>query len=130
MRRLISLSLILVFSWMLIASAFAPGAEASLPACCRRNGKHHCMTRMMMEPELAESPGTHLSAPSEKCPFFPKGRLFIPTSVHFVALPANGTFYAALQSHPACCAQTEAQFRISFDRSRQKRGPPAIPSAS
>jgi hypothetical protein len=33
--------------------------------------------------------------------------------------------FAGIARHPAAAPQTEAQRRISFDRSRQKRGPPA-----
>jgi hypothetical protein len=43
MRRTIALALTMIFSWMLIGPAFGPDADANLPPCCRRNGKHHCM---------------------------------------------------------------------------------------
>jgi hypothetical protein len=46
-RRAIAFSLMVLFSLTLIAPLFAPDADANLPACCRRNGKHHCMMRMM-----------------------------------------------------------------------------------
>jgi hypothetical protein len=29
-------------------------------------------------------------------------------------------------SHPAGIAQTEARYRVNFNRSRQKRGPPSL----
>jgi hypothetical protein len=38
---------------------------------------------------------------------------------------ARKRFYADLVRPPACAAQTEALYRISFHRSHQKRGPPA-----
>jgi hypothetical protein len=41
------------------------------------------------------------------------------------ATPAQVVF-AAIVSHPAAHAQTEARYRISFSRAWQKRGPPAL----
>jgi hypothetical protein len=46
MRRAITISLMMLSSWTLIAPPFAPDADANLSACCRRNGTHHCMMRM------------------------------------------------------------------------------------
>jgi len=34
-------------------------------------------------------------------------------------------YFSELASHPAIHAQAAAQLRVSFDRSRQKRGPPS-----
>ena len=131
MRRTVAILLLFAFcslwSAPLLAASSDPGSN--LPICCRRNGKHHCIMRMMMERELSRQPGRHVSAPFEKCPFFPKGLLPATTQGHFVAMPLGGVFYAGLPRHPACTAQVEAQYRISFDRSRQKRGPP-IPHLS
>jgi len=68
MRRAISLSLLLVFSWMLIAPLVAPDSETNLPACCRSHGKHHCNMRRMMRLGGSEK---GFSTISEKCPFWP-----------------------------------------------------------
>jgi hypothetical protein len=68
----------------------------------------------------------HFSAPIEKCPMLPKAILPGTAARHLCTLPSSGTFYAALRSHPACNPQTEARYRISFHRARQKRGPPAV----
>ena len=77
-----------------------------------------------MQGMMDQSPGPHFSAPLEKCPFFPKA---LATGVRAQVLFAPGAsslFFAALASHPAIAAQSEARYRISFDRARQKRGPP------
>jgi hypothetical protein len=120
MRRKIALSLVLMFSWMLIAPLFTPDAEASLPACCRRNGKHHCMMHMM---ERLGGNEKSFTSVSEKCPSFPAGTC----AVHSPSFKpeAGEQFYAQIVSHPACVAQTEALSRIAFLRSHQKRGPPS-----
>jgi hypothetical protein len=49
MKRTIALTQLVIISWMPIAPIFGPEAEASLPPCCRRHGKHHCMMQMMQQ---------------------------------------------------------------------------------
>jgi len=48
MRRPVSISLLAVLSWMLIVPFFGSDPETSLPPCCRRHGKHHCMMTQWM----------------------------------------------------------------------------------
>jgi hypothetical protein len=128
MRRAIASFMLLVFSAFLCTPllAISSNLQNDLPACCRRAGKHQCMLRMM-----ESDPGSREASTSpEKCPFFP--HTWQPTLLqnHAMAPSPAGALYAGLQSHPACHAQSEAQRRISFDRSRQKRGPPAAVIAS
>jgi hypothetical protein len=127
MRRPIAVFLLLIFGSFLGAPLLATSnLQNDLPACCRRNGSHHCVTRMME----GDRGSRQVSAPAEKCPFFPHiGQLTQVQNPAIAPSPA-GAFYAALESHPACHTQSEAQRRISFDRSRQKRGPPAAALAS
>jgi hypothetical protein len=123
MRRFIAVFMMLVFGSFLSAPLIAAASDplSQLPVCCRVNGKHHCMMRIMQ----GNPAGIQISGP-QKCPLFPKWRPM--NALHNEATPTSAAelFYAALRSHPACHAQTEAQKRISFDRSRQKRGPPAV----
>jgi hypothetical protein len=123
MRRAIAIFLLLIFGSFLSAPSLAASSDpyGNLPACCRRNGKHHCMMRMMQSDPKAEQ----VSAPPQKCPFFPHTRLVIQVRSHALTPRPPVACYAALQSHPACHAQSEAQRCIAFDRSCQKRGPPA-----
>jgi hypothetical protein len=107
-----------------LVHAVSSDPESDLPACCRRHGKHHC-AMMDQYLRLKASGKPTFNVPPEHCPFYPQG---LPqTWAPFVAalLPARGAAYTALQSRPACPAQTQARYRISFDRTRQKRGPPA-----
>jgi hypothetical protein len=46
-----------------------------------------------------------------------------------VAFGQSASVLASLVTHPAGVAQTESKWRISHDRSRQKRGPPSLLSA-
>jgi hypothetical protein len=41
-RILASLLVVLVGFSLIPAAAFASNAESKVPACCRRDGKHHC----------------------------------------------------------------------------------------
>jgi hypothetical protein len=119
MRRTIALSLLMIFSWMLSAPFFAPDAEASLPACCRRHGKHHCMMRMMGRIYSNQKGFTTVT---EKCPYqtASTNAAHSPTP----APEAGKHFYAEVVRHPACAPQMVARFSISFHRAHQKRGPP------
>lgn len=124
LRKLLAITLLALLGLPLAQPLFALTAksEANLPACCRRNGKHHCMTGMA-ERSQSSSRTPQFQAPAEKCPYCPAAVAVIHDST-FVPLTAQAIF-AALTAHPATVAQTESKLRISRSRSRQKRGPPA-----
>ena len=118
--------LVLIFGSFLSAPFLAASLnpQDDLLACCKRNGKHRCLMRMM-----ENDPGsTQVSAPPEKCPLFLHA--WSVTRVQNHCIGRGRAIYAELQSHPACHTQSEVQRRISFDRSHQKRGPPAARVAS
>lgn len=120
MRRALAAVLVLLFSIPLIAPAFASGPdESSLPACCRRDGKHHCA---MMSMGAVPS---QYAAVSEKCPysFPPQAALMLP---HLTAALYDLTFSAPEETPAFLVRQAESARRISRDRARQKRGPPRL----
>ena len=117
-RRALAISLMMLFALPLVSSLLgAQEAEMVLPLCCRRNGQHHCD---MPSEKIDEKSGA--SAVKEKCPYTPLTAamvlppLFTPTQA--------AAIFAGIVHHPAISPQTEAWSRVSFDRSRQKRGPP------
>src|SRR5690349_4080208 len=120
MRRSIAFVLALVFSWLLILPAFAGSAQANLPACCQKEGKHHCMMQM----GGPSAPGASLTALDEKCRYFPHStaaghvETFTPTITQAI--------FAGIIRRPAISPQTEAGYRASHLRSKQKRGPPSL----
>ena len=119
MRRALAILLMAVFSFPLISPAlFASDAESNLPACCRRDGKHHCA---MMASESESPSGPSLQA--ARCPSFPAASA-TPSSPAVSLPPVSQVIFAGLLSHPASCPQTEALCRISYSRAGQKRGPP------
>ncbi len=63
------------------------------------------------------------SAPLEKCPMQQKALAAVHHEQSVVG--AAGVTTVALLQEPSAAAQAECLRRISFDRSRQKRGPPA-----
>jgi hypothetical protein len=99
----------------LVASA---QADSSLPACCRRNGAHHCM--MLQAMVLADS-GNQPSVRPAPCPLWK-----ITVSPAVVAV-AGAT--PALVSRPAIAedvvALAPSSLFIRLARSRSARAPPA-----
>jgi hypothetical protein len=120
-RRLLSIVLLVIFSFPLISPVLAltSGSDASLPACCRRGGAHHCMLM-----RTAESTGSavSLTATPPRCPAFPA--VVTPVKHGDLSFHAASLIFAEIVSHPAVRTQTEARARVALDRSRQKRGPP------
>jgi hypothetical protein len=112
----------------MIVPALTTGAmgQSTLPACCRRAGQHHCQ----MSPEarallLHESDGsTRINAKPQQCPY--RQRSLAATHLQPFT-PGAATIHAAFSLHkPSAAAQADCLRRISFDRSRQKRGPPSF----
>jgi hypothetical protein len=122
MRRLLALFLLAVFSFPLIAPAIPADAESKLPACCRRHGKHHCA--MMMD-DAASTTGVSVGSVEPRCPLYPNSPSS-PAGQYVAVLRSSGAIFGAIVSHPAIQLQTQAGYRVSFSRSRQKRGPPVV----
>jgi len=119
-RRLLAISLVLFFGLPLITPLFALSAspDAGLAACCRRDGKHHCMSIMDTS---GKTPS--FSAIPRCCERFPG--TVSPSQHHDLTLDTASLAFAEIVSHPAIHRQTEARARVALDRSRRKRGPPA-----
>lgn len=115
---MLAISLLMLFGLPFVLPLFGASAvEATLPACCRRNGKHHCMMYMAWSQDRA------FRTIREKCPYS-----IAPPAVLVVRSFAPSTaasVFAGITRHPAAIPQVEAQLRVSFDRARQKRGPPS-----
>ena len=117
MRRSISLALLLLFGLLPLTPLFAPDSEANLPACCRRNGKHHCAMRMAG----VEGDRAGFNTVSEKCPCYPIGVIV----AHSTANPeTRRQILPAISRHLTGVAFPEAYYRLWLDRSHRERGPP------
>jgi hypothetical protein len=64
------------------------------------------------------------SAPPEECPY--RQRAAVAAHLQVYTSAAAVTHSAFLLREPSAMAQAECLRRISFDRSRQKRGPPSL----
>jgi hypothetical protein len=124
MRCSIAILLLLTFgsflSAPLLAAQSAPRSEP--PICCKGKGDHRGMMGMMTGSDPSQR---QISRSSEKCPSCPKGMLPITTQIDLFTPSWTAILRANLLSHPACAVQAQARYRVSSDRSRQKRGPPA-----
>jgi hypothetical protein len=129
-RRLLSILLFWATLFPMVAPALASGAmgDSMLPACCRRGGMHHCM----MSPEeratlIRELEGAvRFGTPPEQCPY--RQHAVVAAHLQVYTAGATATHAAFLLREPSIAAQGECLRRISFDRSRQKRGPPSLHS--
>ena len=121
MQRVCAILVMMFISFSLI-SPFIADAGSKLPSCCKKGGTHHCS----MDTDAAPS-GPSVKSIAAKCPFYPAG-----ATASFVikagAPSETRIVFASVLIHPAGAAQAEAQYRISFDRASQKRGPPALHS--
>jgi hypothetical protein len=118
MRRCIAILLAVVFGWMLMLPAFGGSAVSNLPACCRKNGRHHCA----MLDKLAAVDASFAAAKG-KCPSFPRAT----AAGHIETFNASSrqSILAGIVGHPSVSPQIEAGYRVSHFRSKQKRGPPS-----
>jgi len=118
MRRLLAILLLAAFGLPAVAPLLAQtqDADSNLPACCRRNGAHHCALSIAAQ-------STNAPTVSARCPAFP----------HRAAV-ANVVPAAFLATHPsirlpiaiqATAARAETQRHLSRERTHQTRGPPA-----
>ena len=119
MRRVLTWLLLAVFGLPTVAPLLAMGQdiEAHLPACCRRNGAHHCIMN-------AGQP-SHAPVFSARCPEFPQPTMTAPAGT-FIALAAPSLFVLTNISTIPASQRAETQYRISRERSHHKRGPPPV----
>jgi len=128
MRRALSILLVVVFGMPALVPLFGAAApdDASVPACCRRHGQHHCL---MSDSERSTLQATGVAAsefraPAPKCPYERQAVRAVQQGQ--LAAPISQVVYAALASHPTGLAQPHSKWRVSRERGRQKRGPPMV----
>jgi hypothetical protein len=122
MRRVPAILLVFLFSFPLIAPALFTDGESNLPACCRRDGKHHCgMADMAQSP----SSGAAIDALRAKCPMFPSGGAVLPHS-GAVLLATTQPAGVSIVGQLAAPAHAKAGYRTSSNHSHPKRGPPSL----
>jgi hypothetical protein len=126
MRRLCALFLLLltVGPWLVAFSSSDAISEASLPACCRTQGKHKCSMRLMRdEGAISTSGGTAASQVSERCPYNPT----FATTTHSdpFGTPARDLVRVGLSGTSSLLAITTGPCMSLRSRANCKRGPPS-----
>lgn len=119
MKRTLASLLLSVFGFALILPAFS---DTDLPACCRRDGKHHCAMADMGD--AASPDGSAIVSVPSRCPLYPNNAL----PAGFDATAASAAFMVVPES---ICERPnwqpiENHRGVIFDSSSQKRGPPVL----
>jgi hypothetical protein len=121
LKRLIADTMLVI----LIASLLAPLAlgfqQSSVPACCRRNGKHHCMAGMSgMMPSNDKAPSFR-TLPS-RCPFRSTVATLVPVAQPRVERTSATTYVPP----SAILAGEQESFTVSVSAhfAFSQRGPP------
>ena len=121
-KRLLAILLLLALGLPGVAPLFAFSigeAQNKLPACCRRNGAHHCNTPVSFH----SGSETTVSSEPMHCPLFPS---VVPADREsFYALTSISSFDAALVASPTAVLDSTIAQHKRFDSSRLTRGPPA-----
>jgi len=118
LRRMLAITLLIAFGSPLVLPLFAATADpqASLPACCRRHGKHHCT---MLMPGIPSGPA--FQAPP--CPSYPTAA----TPVRIATVSLTTPLQASVEElrNPAPLVATTSSAYTSITSANLKRGPPA-----
>ena len=121
MRRGASILLLLIFLFGPLAAALGDD-DASLPACCRRTGAHHCSMARLRAAILAS--GTPIVTAPSTCPSYPGDNALTAAPLHGLAPAAAAEF--SLPTAPHAPAAARAAARVSAARTRSSRAPPAL----
>lgn len=123
MRKLLSSLLLATFLLPLFAAMLALGetAESRLPACCRRNGAHHCS----MSPAEIEAllQGHHFGAVHSHCPLYPHASSDV--RLPDLALPCVASLRCAPPASSVLRATCDSHIPLPLEGDRHPRGPPA-----
>src|ERR1035438_9454472 len=126
MRRIFATLLLAVLGFTAALPLVFADPDSVRPVCCRRDGKHQCgMMAGQAKEESSSEPA--FRAVRATCPYFPSSGA-VPRYPGAAKPEASPAIFACLVSHPAIHAQGEARYRISFNRTHQKRGPPILVS--
>jgi hypothetical protein len=124
MRRGFSILLILVFGLGPLSATLQASDDAYLPACCRRNGAHHCAMAVQMAAMMSHMPRDTRPAFTVplSCPYYPGARPLLVTSIH--ALTAAAVRPPGLMARPLVPAAGQTLAFPSPVREHSGRGPP------
>jgi hypothetical protein len=119
MRRILAITLLIAFGSPLVLPLLAstPDLQRSLPACCRRNGAHHCNAGMLTD-------GTSPAFKASPCPNYPTPGT--PVNLNTTALATPRALAPAVLRTFALATATWPQAQISILSANLQRGPPTL----
>ena len=130
MRRILAITLLLAFGSPLavpllasVADLQSKDARSTLPACCRRNGKHRCALTMATALAGVNS-GPAMQAPP--CPLYPSPST--PLRLATATLTPAPTLAITLLRATSPRARSFLRANSSAPYANQKRGPPSLPA--
>jgi hypothetical protein len=124
MRRGFSILLILFFALGPLSATLGASEDASLPACCRRHGAHHCALSRETSASTVESGSTPVVYAPFTCPYYPAS----------VAATVSGSILALVAVAvrvPAPAARSYRSVAVTMvalsnpSRTHAGRGPPS-----
>ena len=118
MRAGAAVLLLALFCNSLVAPLLSD-VDSRLPKCCRRNGAHKCA--MTMAASSLSNPGW-FAAPCRSYP----GPQAIPTPAGAGPAVFSDTSAGLVSSESPLLSTRDGRYRVAFDRSHQKRGPPVL----
>jgi hypothetical protein len=121
MRRGLTVFVLAVLCFPLIAPLLRADAAPELPACCRRGGKHHCA---MMDLAAGSSSGQALGSLRSKCPLFP-ATVGVASAAKIVLLAAAPQTIAPQGFRRTIAFPDRSPLRLALRGPVRKRGPPA-----
>ncbi len=131
-QRWLVLALLLAFlmPWGLQLPAASQSGDTNLPACCRRNGTHHCMMSMAQKQAMDRAlMGNERAfrAPMQRCPFWPSQMTLVFPGTIPATEPPRPLSLVPPGAREASPQQAESMRRATELRTRHTRGPPALP---
>jgi hypothetical protein len=121
MRRFVASLVLSVMAWSLLAPMALAATGAGAPSCCRRNGKHHCMSGMSDTVAVSTDSLPGFRANSPVCPY--RWQTATPTGLGRPQLSALSGLL------PPSAATLRVDALVSFDSCtttcNSERGPPA-----
>jgi len=116
--RTMSGVLLAFFLLPLFAPFLSSDSESTLPACCRRDGKHHCaMSARLRESVQRASSGPIAHAATPCCPY--RSRLLMPLVFRVLFARCARVFFVPCDSQPVPGIETILLARLSESRSNR-----------
>jgi hypothetical protein len=112
--------LLAVFSFSLLIPAFNSDRDANLPACCRRDGKHHC-SKSIGGDDFNSGASFQANA---KCPMHPG--IVLPSISISGYVPPVASLAVPDNRRALPIGRYRTSFHILHARTHYKRGPPSL----